>query len=594
MVPETESPRLADRLSSLANDACLPINGGNCLGYCNYEARVRVNPFPFIDREPGNIAFLAQSGSVFSAITNSNPRVGLNIAVSTGRELSTSVADYMDYVLDLDSTKAVGLFLETVRDPEGFVAALQKAAARDIPVVALKTGRTEVAARMAVSHSGALAGNDLAYDALFRRYGVARADSLDELVASLLLLERASMVGPGGLATIHDSGGERELFVDAAHDLNVPFAQIAPATRSRLEERLDYGLEPENPCDAFGNRSDFGLVMSDCFAALLADDNTALGLFVLDANQDNEYSMTCVNACIEAAATTTKPVALATNYSATDHRELAARLTRSGIPVLDGTGSALRAVRHVFARRTWLSRYSNRDTGCDHDASVGWIRRLSQDTPLDEAESLALIRDHDITTTQYRIVESRREALAAACEYGFPIAMKTAVRGIAHKTDVNGVHLGLNDEAEVCDAWDDLAGRLGPRAMIAPMAPEGIDVVVGAVVDPQFGPLVVIGTGGIFVELLDDAVAMIAPVPREEVEHVLSDLKLSQLIDGIRGAGPHDRGALVDATVALSHLAAGMDGLIQEMDVNPLRVMQSGAMALDAMVVSSCSRQPEP
>ncbi|MGH6717996.1 MAG: CoA-binding protein, partial [Alphaproteobacteria bacterium] len=332
VIPEQRTPRLAERLGAMARTAGLPINGGNCMGYCNYEARISVNSFPFNHRPPGTMTFLSQSGSAFGAIANHNPRAGLNLAVSSGRELSTTIADYLDYALDLPSTRVIGLFIEAVRDPAGFALALRKAEARDVPVVTLKTGRTEQAARMAISHSGALVGDDMAFDAVCRRHGVLRVATLDELMATMLLMNGPRRVGAGALASIHESGGERQMVVDLAADLGVPFARIGAATVARLAERLDFGLAPENPCDAFGTGRDFDGVLRDCFAALLADPATALGLFFLDAQQGNAYSEACAKACLDAARTTDKPVALATNYGAVNHHELAARLTRQGVP----------------------------------------------------------------------------------------------------------------------------------------------------------------------------------------------------------------------------------------------------------------------
>ena len=584
VIDESAAPRLAERLSAMAQEARLPINGGNCMGYCNYEARIRVNSYPFADRDPGGITFLAQSGSVFGAITGSSARLGLNFAVSCGRELSTSVADYMDYALELESTRVIGMFLETVRDPEGFVAALEKADAKGVPVVAVKAGRTETAARMAVSHSGALAGDDAAYEALFRRYGVLRTDSLDELAASMLLMERAGDIGPGGLATIHDSGGERELVVDAAESVGVPFARIGEATRRRLEERLDFGLEPENPCDAFGTGRDHDGVMRDCFAALMADDDTALGVFFLDANQHNSYSIACVGACVAAAATTAKPVALATNYCGVDHRELAVDLTRQGIPVLDGTLPALKAVANALAHRDHRSQ-PREAPAAPNPAAARWRKRLGEGVPLDEAEALDLLADYGIGTMAHRIAASEAEALAAARELGMPVVMKTAMPGIAHKTDVGGVKLNLKTEADVAAAWQALNAGLGPRALVAPMAGEGVELVAGIVIDQQFGPMVVLGAGGILVEVLRDSATLVAPAPRHEVERVLDGLRIARLLDGVRGGPPLDRAAAVDAVVGLSRLAADLGDLIAEMDVNPLRVLPQGAVALDALVV---------
>ena len=168
---------------------------------------------------------------------------------------------------------------------------------------------------------------------------------------------------------------------------------------------------------------------------------------------------------------------------------------------------------------------------------------------------------------------------------GLPVALKTAVPGIAHKTDVGGVKLSLKTREEVAAAWDDLAARLGPRALVVAMAPEGAELVAGIVADTQFGPMVVVGAGGILVELLGDAAALVAPAPRREVAAVLGALRVSRLLDGIRGGPALDRTAAIDAILALSRLAADLGDAIAEMDVNPLRILPRGAVALDCLVV---------
>ena len=587
VIDEAAEVPLAARLSAMAREAKLPVSGGNSMGYCNYEAGIRINSYPFKDRAPGTMTFLSQSGSVFGAITNNNARIDLNFAVSCGRELSVSVADYMDYALELPSTRTIGLFLETIRDPEGFVAALEKAERRGVPVVAVKAGRTEKAAKMAVSHSGALAGNDMAHDAVFRRYGLLRVDTLDELAASMLLLNGRREVGAGELATIHESGGERELVVDLADDLGVPFTEINSETVAKLAARLDFGLAPENPCDAFGTGHDFDGMLRDCFQALVDDPRTALGLFFLDLQQESDYSEACAAACFAVRNNTTKPVALATNYGAVNHHALAARLTADGLPVLDGTIAALKAARNAFWLRDWRGRPTDAPRPGDATVRERWRERLATGSPFDEAEGLALLADYGIAIPESRIATTKTEAEASAAALGFPVVMKTAMPGIHHKSDVGGVKLGLGDGAAVAAAYDDLAARLGPRVLVEPMVKGGVELVLGITRDAQFGPLVLVGAGGVLVEVMGDVAALVAPASPWEVRRVLDGLAARKLLDGVRGGPPLDVEAVVEAVVRLSVLAADQGDVLGELDVNPLLVREKGAVALDALVVPS-------
>lgn len=585
VVPDDTTPNLVSRLSAMAHEAGVPVIGANCMGFCNYEAAIHANSYPFPQREPGRITVLAQSGSVFGAMVGS--RMKLNFAASIGGELGTTVADYMDYALELGTARVLTLFLETVRDPDAFEAALEKAEQKGVPVVALKAGRSDMAIRMAVSHSGALAGDDRAMDAVFRRHGVLRVSTHDELVATSLLMERATDLGPGALATIHDSGGEREMVVDLADEIGVPFAQINEKTVARLAERLEFGLEPENPCDAFGTGYDHDGISRDCFAALMDDPATALGLYFLNVTQSNSYSTALTQACSDVAANTSKPVAIATNFSGVDHRELAEEYTNvRGIPVLDGTIPALRAARHAFAWRDWRTRKRDTDRDIDSDRQKRWVSRLNAGVPIDEAEGLSLLADYGITVPDHAVVETEAEAVAAAARLGSPVVMKTAMPGIAHKSDVGGVLLGLDGEAAISAAYRDLADRLGPRVFLAPMIKGGVEMVLGVTHDPQFGPLVLLGAGGILVEVLEDVAALKVPAERWEVRQVLEGLKVRKLLAGVRGQAPADIDSLEETVVALSLLARELGESLSELDINPLLVRETGVMALDALVVA--------
>ncbi|MGH6718781.1 MAG: CoA-binding protein, partial [Alphaproteobacteria bacterium] len=243
-------PLLTERIRRKARAAGLAMVGANCLGFQNREHPLAVGVFPAGDLRPGNIAVISHSGSAFLSMSTLDARFRPNLIVSAGQELATTAADYVAYALDLASTRVVALFLETVRDPAGFAAALARAEAQDVPVVALKVGRTEASARLARTHSGALTGDDAAYDALFDHYGVRRVESVDELTATALLLSSPRRYVQGGLGAVLDSGGQRGMMLDLAAKIGVPVAPIAPATVAKLAQVLEYGLEPVNPVDA--------------------------------------------------------------------------------------------------------------------------------------------------------------------------------------------------------------------------------------------------------------------------------------------------------------------------------------------------------
>jgi acyl-CoA synthetase (NDP forming) len=580
------TPPLTSRISAMAKQAGMALCGGNGMGFYNLDHDLRVCGFPPPEwLEQGGITFISHSGSAFSALVHNDRRFRFNLAVSSGQELVTNAADYLDYALDQPTTRAVGLFLEAVRDPEAFVAALEKAAERDIPVVALTVGRTAESAALAVSHSGAIAGDHGAYAAVFDRYGVIQVDDLDELGNALLLMESPRRVAKGGLASMHDSGGLRELLVDLASEQGVPFAKINADTTAKLASRLDYGLDPINPLDAWGTGHDYEAIFTDCLAALADDPDTAIaGMFV--EPRDGYYLSDGYGRLLQTvAARSAKPVILTTNMASNGADELCRRLVRAGVPVLLGAAPALRVLRLAFERRDWQTLPPMQPPAVPAGLRAKWEPRLKTGTTLDEAEGLTLFADYGVPVLPHRIVDNGVAAVAAARALGFPVALKTAMPGILHKSDVGGVKLGLADMAAVVMAWDDLAARLGPRAIVMPMVGKGVELAFGAIDDPQFGPIVLAGAGGILIELLKDREFALPPFDAAWARRLVDRLKMRPLLDGKRGAPPADIGAVADALARFSAMIADLRGLLAEVDVNPLVAGPAGCVALDALVV---------
>jgi acyl-CoA synthetase (NDP forming) len=579
---------LRDRIAARAGAAGIPICGANCMGFFNPEHPIRAfsafHPDPI---ETGGLTYIAQSGSLLQALLFNDERLKFNLAVSTGQELVTTAVDFMDYALDQPSTQAVALVLESIRDPRGFMAALEKARARAIPVIVLKLGRTEAGAHFALSHTGAIAGNAEVYEAMFRRFGVISVRDLNELAATAILMCSPRKAAPGGLAAILDSGGERELIVDCASDLGVPFAGIETQTTAILQQTLDSGLTPVNPVDAWGTGKDFEAVFEACLTALMQDPNTGIGMFVADLSEELDLHAGYVDVCQAVARATDKPLVVMTNYSAWSHRKHAVRLSRSGVAVLDGTVASLRAVRHAMDYRDFLAQRQTVAPARDVNPRAAYWRAFlsGRQTPLNEDEGYALLGDYGIRVPEHRIAETREEALAAAREIGFPIVLKTATPGILHKSDVGGVRLRVKNEAEAAVAYDDVAARLGPRVLVSSMAKGLVEMAFGLVRDPQFGSFVMVAFGGVWIEVLKDSQLAMVPVDRELAERRIAELKIAKVLDGVRGAPPCDREALIDTYVRLGALAADLGDLIAELDMNPVMVGPDGVIAVDSLIV---------
>jgi acyl-CoA synthetase (NDP forming) len=583
--PREGVPPLTERLSTIAREAGMAVCGGNCMGFANFEKGVRALGFYEPEHvKAGGITFLSHSGSAFSALIHNDRGLGLNLAVSAGQELATTVADYMGYALELERTRVIGLFIETIRDPSGFRAAMRRAHERDVPVVALKVGREALTRRLVQAHSGALAGEDGAYEALFEAEGVLRVESLDELADALALFESGRRAGPGGLASVHDSGGERALLVDAAAEAGVPFAPISETTTARMAELLDEGLEPVNPLDFWGTGRDAHEVITGCIRALLDDPAVAALAFCVDLTTEDTPDMGYIGMARETFPETEKPYAMLSNLASGIDRGDVKLLEEAGIPVLEGTRTGIAAFGHLFAYRDHRALPPLEGSSpVGDEVRERWAARLADAEPFDEVEALALLAAYGVPVARAERASSLEEAVAAAGRLGFPVAVKTAEA--VHKSDVDGVRLGLVDADAVVEVYRDLAERLGPRVTVAGMAGPGVELHLGIVRDPQFGPLVLVAAGGVLVEVLEDRRLGLPPLDRVRARRLVDRLRIRRLLHGVRGAPPADVDALVDAVVALSWLAHDLGEHLEALDANPVICGPVGCVAVDALVI---------
>ena len=358
ILDDDKDPPLRERIRKKVVDAGMLVCGANGMGFYNVRDHVWTCGFDSAAHEaPGNIALISQSGAGMSGIIDCEERVRINLAVSTGIELSTTMDEYLDFALELPETRVVGLFVETARNPEGFQRALKKAAQRRIPIVALKVGRTEESARLTISHSGAMAGDDATYEALFDRYGVQRARDQDEFATMLVMFAELHPVGAGGLVSLHDSGGERQLFVDLADDANVPLTKLSDDTVRKIEHVIDPELPAVNPLDAWSRGGpDASSQMTRSLTLMMQDRGAALGVVVHDRAPFGKIYPSYLTYMQRARAESGKPVALVSATQGTGCDAAVLTSTHAGFPVLDGVSQFLQAARAVFAYRDFRLR----------------------------------------------------------------------------------------------------------------------------------------------------------------------------------------------------------------------------------------------
>jgi acetate---CoA ligase (ADP-forming) len=583
------APPLAARVAAIAREHGMALCGGNGMGFLNLEANLRATGFATPDAmRLGPVSFVSHSGSAFAALAFNDRRIGFNLVVSSGQEIVTRMADYMAYALSRSSTRVLALLIETVRDPAGFMSALALAAEREVAVIALTVGRTERSKSMVATHSGALAGEHGAYEAVFDTFGVHEVTTLDEMADTMELFSSPRRVGGGrGIASVHDSGGERALLADLAGDLGVPFASISEQTRSAIQAALDPGLVAENPLDAWGTGIDADRIFRDALVALHDDPDTAALVFAVDLTRQGEpYDEGYLQVALDVFAATSKPFCVLSNLaSAVDDRE-ASMLREAGIPVLEGTDSGLRALLHLLHDHEYGQRPPVRSAPpVSPEVRERWQARLASGDEVSELEGLELLADYGIRVVAGRTAGSPQDARAAAAELGYPVVLKTAAPGVGHKSDVDGVRLGLAGPDELDEAYRDLAARLGPQVVVARMAPPGVEIALGVVRDATFGPLVLVAAGGVWVEVLGDRRLAMPPLDKARARRLVDGLRVRPLLDGMRGDAPSDVDALADAVANLSRLAIDLGAELAALDVNPVVVSAGGCVAVDALVV---------
>ena len=589
ILEQDSEPGLLARLAAKAKEAGLVVCGVNGMGFYNVSQDLYAGIFPrAAEIIKGQISYIAQSGSAFTTLCHNGCRLGFNLCVSAGTEITTTVADYMDWSLDQADTRVIGLFLETVRDPSAFVAALEKADRKDVPVVVLKIGKSQLSAAMAVTHTGAIAGNHAAFEALFRRYGVIEVNDFDEMASILMLLQSGRQADAGGFAAAFESGGFRELITDEAHELGLDFAALEDTTVAALTQHLDPGLVAENPLDVWGSHDRFEARFMACMNLLMQDPNVAAGVFISNL-RDGYYLSEAIYRVVETASRQTdKPIALATCYADLANADICRRAHAAGIPVIDGAREALLAFRHLFAYHRFKRDRLPVATPVEFDPGrvSAWQQKLDaqQSDSLGEAESLALLGDFSVPVVPHVRVSSRSELAIAANTLDYPMVLKTAQPGINHKSEHDGVFVNIQAEHELLARYDDLCHRLGPDALVSQMIDAGIEIGLGTVNDAQFGPIIMVAAGGELVELLSDRAVAMCPVSPQQADEMIRSLKANRLLQGFRGRKAVNRQALIDIVVSLSNIAFKFRDSITEIDINPVFVNTLDAQAVDALI----------
>jgi acetate---CoA ligase (ADP-forming) len=559
---------LREKVAATATEAGMALCGAGCMGYVNNALGVRALGYLEPDPLPsGGIALVTHSGSAFSTLLRARRGFGFRLAVSSGQELVTDTADYVDYALGDPDTRIIALLMETPRSVPRLRQSLLRAAEQDVPVVVLAVGGSPRGRAMVAAHSGALAGEHAAWQALCDATGAMRVSDLAEFTDTLELFSAGRRSNGGGVATVHDSGAERALLADLADELTVPFADLADETLATIGGMLDDGLAPTNPLDVWGTGADTRNLFGSCVQAMSDDPGVGVTALAVDLVTEFDGDTAYADAVLDVARSTDAPLAVLASVPSAIDTPTAQRLRDNGVPVLEGFRTGLAALGHLVRWPLPVER-------------PGQPARSERRIPEDAFELLA---SYGIPVVQSRTAHSIGEALMAANELGYPVALKTL--GALHKSDVGGVVLNLADDAALSVAYTTMAESLGPAVTVQPVVADGVEVSVGFVRDDAFGPLVVVAAGGTLVELLADRVVACPPVSHAAARRLLDGLRIRPLLAGWRGQPAVDVDALADVVVRFSEMAAELGDAFDAVEANPVIASPTGAIAVDALMI---------
>lgn len=586
-----EGRQAQERIVARARAAGIRMIGPNCLGFMNISQNIYAtfSPVLFTGRaKPGSIGIVSQSGA-FGAYAYAMARergLGLSTWVTTGNEADIQVADCIAWMAKDPQTRVIMAYMEGCQDGDRLKEALALARDAGKPVVVVKVGRTELGAAAAASHTASLAGNDAVFDALFKQYGAWRARTIDDFFNIAYALSVTGVPVRGGLGLLTVSGGVGVLMADDAADCGLDVAPMPEAAQQWLLRKVPFAA-PRNPVDVTGQVTSSPELIEDTARLMLRDGGYGSLVIFLAAAGLTER-MQELQKQIGRKLTAEFPgraIVFCTLFS----REHQRALDECGCASFHEPSSAIRvlAALEFFRLQDELRRMpppmQMRRPGVSLGAGA-----------LNEADSLALLREHGVPGMPVRAATSRDDAAEAASALGFPVVMKVLSADIIHKSDVGGVMLNLADQQAVRAAYDSMTTNISSAApdarvdgmLLAPMVRGGVECILGVHRDPAMGPVVMFGIGGVNVELLKDVSFRIAPVGMEQACAMVAEVKSSPLLHGYRGAPQADVQALAQAIVGLSDFAMAAGDTLESVDVNPFVVLPEGrgAMALDAVV----------
>jgi acyl-CoA synthetase (NDP forming) len=573
--------RLTRELLESAGD--LPFFGPNCYGFVNFFDRAAMLPDQVVgEHTERGVALICQSGTIGLTLTFNARSVPIGCLFSVGNQSRLAVEDLIDVLCEDPRVTAFGLYLEGIKDAERFTRAADKARLAGKPIAVVKSGRTAAAARTAHSHTGALAGADSVFDAFCRQAGLARCETLSGLCETLKVFHTGGALPGSKVLIMGASGGDMAMTADVARMTDLDFAAIPAERASRLRELLTDRVTISNPFDIHTYLWFDPPALGRVFATAMRSGYDAVG-FMLDfppeGTADTSAFDAAVDAYIEASRGAPSRVALISSLPEALGPRTRKRCLDSGVMPLQGQREALEALAAAAAVGTaWR-------TGPGVQLSIPPASSSAETATLSESDGKAALQAFGVAVPRSRLV-SPSEAASGAASLGFPVVIKAVGAHLEHKTEVGGVVLNVRSGADA-DAAARRLSQLSDTLLVEEMIGDGIaEVLIGLIVDPQFGQVLVLGAGGILTEMLSDSATLLPPFTAASVESALRGLKLARLLAGYRSKPPGDTRALIDTVLNVTRYASAHRSALVEIDVNPVivRPRGRGAVAVDALI----------
>lgn len=581
-------------LIAAAKELDIAVMGPNCAGFVNYIDNVQAFAFISAKRDrKGSVGVVSQSGQLCLSMMD-DPGMRFSYNISAGNGKIVQMEDYMDFLVDDEDTKVVSIYIEGVKNADKFAAVLKKAAEKRKPVVILKAGRSAKGGAIAASHTGSLSGSDASFDAVLKKFGAIRVDDLEELIAmSLMLSTMKRMPEKATFASMNLSGGETGICADVGSLNGIEYPDFTEETLKKLKEQLPSYASPNNPLDMTASLSYDADLYAGALRTVMDDPNIGMVLIgytlLLEiADPCIHYMYKGIEKVVQEKGGNCKPIAMIPFAENTRNPEYQEKLFQIGVPVLPPPVYAFKLLRHLADFIAYEPETKTLELAVGHPKS-------EETQALSEHESKQELKVYGVPVPDEVIVTSKEEAAQFVKNHPGPLVMKVESADILHKSDVGGVKLNVCGPEAAEKAYEEIMESVTAKRpdahingiLTVPMLDAGVEIIIGVNNDPQFGPMIMVGMGGVFVEVFKDVALYPAPLKEEEALEMLKSLKSFKLLNGYRGTEKCDIKALCQTIVAISNYAQANKDVLKELDINPLFVYPEGkgVGVADALIV---------